>query len=121
MSSSPTLCLTSSISYIKTDEQVDAHCADTVETVIAGYVGTREKSNGQGLGSPYHPHPKGFEIAMIILCLIAEGYSDSSFLQGSNDWMNAPVKELPSPPCLKLFYPTGPCGGVGSLTWVSEK
>ena len=119
--SSPTLCLTSSIFYIKTDEQVDECCADTVRIVISRYVGTREKSNGQGLSSPYHSHPKGFEIVMIILCLMAEGHSDFSLLQGSNSPLNTAVKELPSCPCLELFYPTGPCSGVGSLTWASEK
>lgn len=60
MSSSPTFCLTSSVYYIKTDEQVNEFSAETAQIVTAGCVGTWEKSNGQGPNSLYQLKLKGF-------------------------------------------------------------
>lgn len=58
---------------------------------------------------------KSFEIAVIVLCLMAEGHSDSSLSLGSSCTLNKPMKQLPSPLCLEVFLPQDSVGRWGVL------
>lgn len=81
---------------------------------------TKWKSHSQGTRSPYHSNTKGFQTAVIVLGLMAEGPNDSSLFPGGDSPPNTPVKELPNP-CAWNFYFPGHCSLVEGPTWASGK
>lgn len=76
----------------------------------ASYSGTKRKSNGQGTRETYYSNLKGFEIAVIVLCLMAQGPSESSWFPGSYTPLNTLWKNSL---CAWKFDLTGQCRLVG--------